>query len=132
MKYLLDTCVWIRLLDAPENLSSDAQKILVDAESYPIGLATISLWEVARKESLGKLALKKPCKDWFQEAYGINGIVLMHLSHQVAWEACHLPKQFHNDPADQIIVATARLSKLTIITSDKRILNYTHVLSMSA
>ncbi len=33
MKYLLDTCVWIRLLDAPENLSSDAQKILVDIES---------------------------------------------------------------------------------------------------
>ena len=50
MKYLLDTCVWLRLVDSPETLSQAAQDILLDASVYPVGLATISVWEVARKD----------------------------------------------------------------------------------
>lgn len=132
MKYLLDTCAWLWLLDSPERLSSAAAAILRDLAVYPVGIAGISLWEVARKESLGKLVLKCSCDAWLRDATTASGIDCIPLSHRIAWESCHLPGDFHRDPADQIIVATARALDLTLITSDERILGYAHVRSIQA
>ena len=132
MRYLLDTCAWLWLLDDPEHLSDKARQVLLLAETYPVGLASISLWEVARKESLGKLILRKPSSEWLKDACAVPGIERIELSHTIAWDSCHLPGEFHRDPADQIIVATARARKLTVITTDKRILDYEHVTTLKA
>jgi len=132
LKYLIDTCVWLRLVDSPETLSPAARDILSDANQYPVGLATISIWEVARKESLGKLGLSKPSKEWLVEASLVSGVALLSLTHSIAWESCHLPEPFHRDPADQIIVATARLQNLTLITTDGKIIDYPHVKTIKA
>ena len=56
----------------------------------------------------------------------------LDLTHEIAWEAYNLPGRFHNDPADRILVATARLMKLTLVTADNLILRYPHVKTMSA
>ncbi len=132
LKYLLDTCAWIRLVDSPETLSAVARGVLSDPAVYPVGLATISGWEVARKESLGKLSLTQSSQEWLRDASSISGIELIELNHRVAWESCHLPEPFHRDPADQIIVATARLSNLTLITTDRKIIEYPQVQTIEA
>jgi len=74
LRYLLDTCAWLRLVDSPESLSADAQGILSVVAAYPVGLATISIWEVARKESLGKLSLSQSSKEWLRDASNLSGI----------------------------------------------------------
>lgn len=132
LKYLIDTCVWLRLVDSPETLSTAARDVLSVAFMYPVGLATISIWEVARKESLGKLSLSKSSKEWLREASSLSGIDLLDLTHGIAWESCHLPEPFHRDPADQIIVATSRLLNLTLVTTDKKIIDYPHVQTLKA
>jgi PIN domain nuclease of toxin-antitoxin system len=132
LNYLLDTCVWLRLVDSPETLSPAARDVLSDANQYPVGLATISIWEVARKESLGKLGLSKPSKEWLGEATRVSGIALLSLTNSIAWESCHLTEPFHRDPADQIIVATAKLQNLTLITTDRKIIEYPYVQTIEA
>lgn len=52
---------------------------------------------------------------------------IVELSPQIALESCDLPGKFHDDPADRIIVATARIHALELITKDKKILDYPHV-----
>lgn len=127
MKYLLDTCAWLTLLNSPESMSGDAQDLLKKPIVYPVALATISIWEVAKKESLGKLKLNKPCQAWLSEALSIQGFELIPITHEIAWQSSHLKGVFHKDPADQLIVATAQLRDLTVITSDRKILEYEYV-----
>lgn len=132
MRYLLDTCAWLRLVDSPESLSADAQGILSGAAAYPVGLATISIWEVARKESLGKLSLSLSSKEWLRDSSNLSGIELIELTDSIAWDSCHLPGEFHRDPADQIIVATARCHNLILITTDGKIIDYPNVKTLEA
>lgn len=72
----------------------------------------------------GRLTLNKPLKDWINEALDLSGTSLAPLSPDVAIESCKLPGKFHSDPADRMIVATARIESATILTRDKRILEY--------
>ena len=77
--------------------------------------------------SLGKLQLSLPASQWIQRATNPEGIQLLPLTPEVALESAYLPGDFHRDPADQLIVATARLHNLVLITSDQRIQAYPYV-----
>jgi len=55
------------------------------------------------------------------------GVRVVELTPEIATESTRLPGEFHKDPADQIIVATARILKCKLVTSDERILKYPHV-----
>lgn len=127
MTYLLDTHIWIWLLDCPEKLSEAAAAAINDPAGGGCGVADISIWEVARKESLGKLDLSLSSRVWLKRATRSPGIEMLRADAEIAWESCHLPGAFHRDPADQIIVATARILGLTLITRDEKILNYSGV-----
>ena len=74
-----------------------------------------------------RLELPVGLREWFREALNYPGIQLLDLSPEIAVESTRLPGDFHRDPADQIIVATARLSTCPLITSDRKILDYPHV-----
>jgi PIN domain nuclease of toxin-antitoxin system len=132
MKYLLDTCALIRLLDSPEKISVPAISAMKSDNSATMGVASISLWEVARKESLGNLELAIPANEWLREIAANEALSVLSLSDRIAWESCHLPGEFHRDPADRIIVATARIMKVTLVTSDRRILQYPHIKTLKA
>ncbi|MDP6525171.1 MAG: type II toxin-antitoxin system VapC family toxin [Kiritimatiellia bacterium] len=132
MKYLLDTHVWIWAMEDPQRLPHNIQRELFQAGNLPIGLSVISAWEVSKKESIGKLKLSVPVRQWLASAIQEPFIALQPLSVDIAHESNQLPGEFHRDPADQIIVATARLHGLTLITADRRILSYPRVLSMWA
>lgn len=68
-----------------------------------------------------------PLNEWMENALAYPGIHLLELTPKIAIESTELPVGFHRDPADQMIVATARLHNLTLLTADEKILNYPHV-----
>lgn len=62
-----------------------------------------------------------------KQALAYPGIKLLPLSPEIAIESTQLPGTFHKDPADQIIVATARINNCRLLTVDAKILSYAHV-----
>lgn len=71
----------------------------------------------------GRITLNKPLKNWIAEALGLSGFSLYPLTPDVSLESCRLPGTIHGDPADRMIIATARIENATILTRDKRILD---------
>jgi PIN domain nuclease of toxin-antitoxin system len=128
--FLLDTCAWVDALLAPEKLNSKTRRLL--SGQNKLYLSSISLIEFARKEARGEISLRMPCHEWFaQVALPKGRITLLDISPEIAVEATRLPGSFnkpngspHKDPADQIIVATARCHGLTLLTSDQVMLAY--------
>ena len=125
--YLLDTNVWLWMVERPVTIPEKILPIVNNPLNYPFALSAISVWEVAKKVSLGKLGLSVPISDWMKKATNKTYIQILPLSVEVAVESTQLPGEFHKDPADQIIVATARQYNLIILTADRLILNYPHV-----
>lgn len=65
--------------------------------------------------------------EWFENALSYPGIQLFPLTPEIAIESTKLPGEFHRDPADQIIAATARFHGCPLVTSDSKILDYPYV-----
>ena len=127
MKYLLDTNIWIWMVESHQSIPRNILSTLLEPENYPFYISAISVWEVAKKVSLDKLTLSIPVRDWLVQATRKPFIEIIPLSVDIALESTILPGKFHKDPADQIIVASARQSNMTLLTSDRLILAYQHV-----
>lgn len=124
MKYVLDTGVWLRAVNQPTTIPTDALRVL-RAPREMFGLAAISLWEIGKKVQVGKLRLPKDLAGWFADALAPN-LELLPLTSEVVTEAMRLPEFPNRDPADELIVATARVHKLTLLTTDTRLKGYRH------
>ena len=94
-----------------------------------VALSLISIWEVAKKVEKRQLVLDRPVEHWIDVAVARPGLQLVELTRPILIEACRLPGPFHGDPADQILVATARERDAVILTKDDRIRRYAHVRS---
>lgn len=127
VKYLLDTHVWYWLMETPEKIPDAVRKVLGQKTSVPFGISAISLWEIAKLEEKGKINFNIPLQRWMREALDPGFMKRLDLDEQVAAESTRLPEAFHRDPADQMIVATASVHNLTLITADQKILSYRHV-----
>lgn len=127
MKYLLDTNIWIWMVESHQSIPRKILSTLLEPENYPFYISAISVWEVAKKVSIDKLTLSIPVRDWLVQATRKPFIEIIPLSVDIALESTILPGVFHKDPADQIIVASARQSNITILTTDRLILAYQHV-----
>ena len=127
---VLDTHIWIWWVHNPELLSQAQRECLTDNEADFIGVSAISCWEIAKLVERGRLELPVPLEEWFDQALSYPGIQLLGLSPEIAIESTRLPGEFHRDPADQIIVATARIYGCALLTSDEKILNYSHVTTL--
>lgn len=92
-----------------------------------MAVSAISCWEVSKLVERGRLTLPCPPHDWLQQALTYPGIRLIELSPRICVESTQLPGTFHRDPADQIIVATARVLDAPLVTVDAKILAYPHV-----
>jgi PIN domain nuclease of toxin-antitoxin system len=124
MKYLLDTSVWLRAAVEPETLPEDLRQIL-DLRGSQFALSAISLWEVGKKNQIGKLPLKKDLGAWLKEAVTAR-IALLPLTPDIVADAMKLPDFPNRDPADELIVATARVHGLTLLTTDTQLKPYRH------
>lgn len=72
----------------------------------------------------GRITLGQPSLPWIKNAIKASNVHLVHLSPEIAIESTELPGNFHGDPADRIIVASARILNFTILTRDQKILQY--------
>lgn len=124
MSVLLDTHVLLFWLGGDLRLTS-AQAGAIEAASAdePLLVSDISLWEVATLLSLGRIRLQRPLRDWLETAVAPPLVRRMSISPAVAAEVAQLPSSFHRDPADRIIVATARVAGAVVATSDGRIVD---------
>lgn len=85
------------------------------------GLCDISLWEVALLAQLGRLRLDDDLEDWLRIAASPATVEVLPITTDVVAEMNRLPATFHQDPADRLIVATARAAGLPLATHDARI-----------
>ena len=105
-----------------------AQRDALEAHEHAgLGVSAISCWEVAKLVESGRLVLPSPTLEWLEQALAYPGVRLLDLSPQIAAESTSLPGEFHRDPADQIIVATARVFGCPLLTADDKVRKYRHV-----
>lgn len=124
---LLDTHAWVWGIENPGKLGRKAGALLTNRSSWPHLVSVISVWEVAKLVEKRRLALAIAIDKWIEQALAAPGIALEMITPEVAVESTRLPGSFQSDPADQIIVATARSLNVPIVTSDLRIRKYPHV-----
>ena len=124
MSALLDTHVFLWWLNDRDRLSAAQRDIVntVDSKS-PLLVSDISLWEVAMLHSLGRIRLLIPLREWLDKAAAPPLVKRYGISPAIASEVAALPASFHRDPADRILVATARVLGATLLTQDRRIID---------
>lgn len=124
--YLLDTHIWFWLVRGTEGrlAGNIATKLERAARTRPLGVSVISIWEIAMLVKKGRVELGLPVRDWVRLAFDHQGFKLVALDQKIAIESCDLPGDFHADPADRFLVATARLDNAVLVTRDERILHY--------
>ncbi len=122
MKALLDTHILLWWLGTGTRLSAAQWNVIESAgPNEPLWVSEITLWEIATLHSLGRIELRLPLRDWLEKATAPPLVRRFGISPAVAAEVAVLPDSFHRDPADRIIVATARVLGATLLTKDQRI-----------
>lgn len=122
---LLDTHVLIWAFENDPHLGRKAAKSIEAAtKASEAGFAAITVWEIALLTEKGRLALSRDVEHWIGAALDFDGLRLMELLPAIAIGSNRLPGSFHADPADRMIVATARHHDMTLLTADAAILRY--------
>ena len=128
MKYLLDTHAWVWWNMNPAKLSGKARAAIESTQQHAeILLSAISPWEFCKLLEKERIGISCAPEEWLSGALRMPKLRLVPLTPTIAYRSTILPQPFHNDPADQIIVATAREENATIISKDRLMRNYRHV-----
>lgn len=122
---LLDTHVWLWLVAGEAKLSSKKLSLIQTAsETQNLYLSDICLWEISMLANKNRITLNQPVLTWIRTAVKLSSVHLIRLTPEISVESTELPGLFHGDPADRLIVATARVMNLTLMTRDEKILEY--------
>jgi PIN domain nuclease of toxin-antitoxin system len=122
---LLDTHIWLRYQGISGDLRPAALPTLDHAAAADaVFVSIISIWEIALLVRQGRLSLNTSVDRWTTEALSKPGIRLLPLTPQIAIVSADLPDPMHKDPADRILVASARVERLTLVTRDRDILAF--------
>jgi len=123
---LLDTHVWLWFaLGNADRLGEGTRRQIEDAAYQgKLAVSAITPWEIAMLEVKGRITLGAPCEKWIANALKLPGLRLIGLEPEIASASTRLPGNFHPDPADRILVATARAFDATLATADERIIAY--------
>jgi len=128
VKYVLDTHVWVWWHMHPKKLSKRVRSIISHPDQYEeLLLSAISPWEFSKLLEKKRIGISCDPAEWIREALEMPKLRLVPLTPTLSYRSTTLPPPFHEDPADQIIVATAREEKATVLTKDKLLQEYTHV-----
>jgi PIN domain nuclease of toxin-antitoxin system len=119
---VVDTHAWLWWASDPSSLGRAAARELRSAKR--IGVSAISCFEVATAIAKGRVVLDRGPLEWIEQALDLPGVELLPISPAVAVKATQLGHEFHGDPADRIIVATALLEDARLATKDQRIQAY--------
>lgn len=123
---LLDTHVWLWYAEGivgqlqPGIVSQIEDALLTNS----LQVSAVSVWEIGLLVAKNRITLSAPVKNWVQHATTLPGLRLQPLDWQSALESTSLPGTPHADPADRLLVATARIGGFTLVTRDQKILDY--------
>ena len=117
---LLDTCAVLWLANG-DTMAAEARTAIAEGSLF---VSPISAWEVATLVRKNRIALTMPTTAWFNHSIARMGAELTPLSVDILIESCALPGAQAGDPADRIVIATARAAALTVVTRDAAILRY--------
>jgi PIN domain nuclease of toxin-antitoxin system len=123
-RLLLDTCAVIWLFNGSKMNDASRQAISEAATANTLFVSPFSGWEVATLVRKGRIALTMSPLRWFQHVAEHAGVTLAPLDHETLIDSCALPAEPPGDPADRIMIATARRLRLAIVTRDRPILDY--------
>lgn len=122
---LLDTCAAIWLAQqSPMEPEAVAAIDEASDDGRPIRLSLITSWELGLLARSGRAAMAQAPGDIFRAFLRLPGVVLENLTADILINSSLLPPPVHGDPADRILIATARTLDLTIVTRDQLILDY--------
>ena len=127
---ILDTHIWIWWVHGDPKLSQTAKIAIESHESLAIGISVMSCWEIAKLVEYNRLTLPYKISEWFEKALSYPAVQLLDLTPQIAITSTQLVN-FHRDPADQIITATAKVYDCPLVTMDTKILGYADVVTIS-
>jgi PIN domain nuclease of toxin-antitoxin system len=122
MSYLLDTNAW-KTISLGAKISSKARALI--APETELFLLDISFWEICKAVEYGRLPLDRPALRWIKDSLSEN-ITVLAVTPEIADESCKLAAAGleTTDPADQMIVAAARIRRLTLVTRDHKIIRW--------
>jgi PIN domain nuclease of toxin-antitoxin system len=122
MRLLLDTCTFLWLATDDAQLSARCRELFVDPTNE-LYLSPVSAWEIAVKNSLGRLPLPAPPSTYIPDARHRNGILTLPLSEEAMLQITKLPSH-HRDPFDRMLICQALIEGLVILTPDSLISQY--------
>ncbi|MFA6569166.1 MAG: type II toxin-antitoxin system VapC family toxin [Victivallales bacterium] len=131
MKILLDTHVLIWAVEKPEELGKNSKGLLEDGKNE-IFISPVSTLEIAQLINSGRIELNQTLNSWIKKVLRNLKVETVPFTHETAETAYRMQEPFHKDPADRILVATAVLENLSLMTADERILNYKHLSAINA
>ena len=123
---LIDTHVWLWLAQGNDRLWETPGYFAIQKarESGGIFVSIISVWEIGLLASKGRILVRQGHRRWIERALQEPKLRLQPMTPGIALESSRLPGEFHSDPADRILVASARELNVPLITADARILAY--------
>lgn len=126
---VLDThaLVWWASGNDAQLSPSAAQAIAIEMQGGQIVVSSISAWELAMLVARGRLHLSMDVEAWLSVVGQIEAVRFVPVDNEIAVKSISLPGEFHKDPADRMIVATARKLAAPLVTADERIRAYPHV-----
>ena len=112
-------------MDDDTRLGPESRRTVLDAwRDDEVGVSAITPWEIALLVEKGRLRLVREVSGWLDAALAAPGVRLLPIEPGVALDSVRLPGAFHADPADRLIVATARRWSAPLITADAAIIAY--------
>ena len=123
---LLDTCASIWLFEQQPMSPASLHAIRAAAGLARVLVSPVSAWEIGllARRARGTLSFQPSPQGWFSDLLALPGMRVTPLSSTAAIAASYLPGQLHGDPADRLLIATARELDVPIVTRDRRILAY--------
>lgn len=122
---LLDTHALMWLLEGNERLGIEARRGIAEAAGEgAVCVSAITPWEISLLARKGRINLGRDTRSWIDTALALPGIMLVPIEPRIAIDSNDLPGSFHSDPADRLLVATARFLGIPLLTSDRAILRY--------
>ncbi len=126
---VIDTHILIWFVNGSNQLSKIAQDTINQtlASDDEIIISSISTWEISMLINKDRLVLSMDIESWLNNIENIQGFRFAPVDNEIAFKSTELPGEFHKDPADRMIVATARKLAVPLITADQKIRQYKHI-----
>jgi PIN domain nuclease of toxin-antitoxin system len=122
---LLDTHVLVWFFEGVPRLSVPARTAIErSGAANEVLVSVISFLEIGMLVAKNRMRLSGPVQEWTNRVVAWRGLSVADLTPTVAVESSFLPGVLHADPADRVLVATARSLDVTLVTHDRRILRY--------